>query len=407
MVGVRNLLFSLAVLMGCPVHAGVIDQIDCGHGGPRPAMEQSLCRSKPLRGMYQAVQEALHRLQEALPAQAAALADNQAQWERLLLATCASELCLYSKMKERQDALGQRYSEITTAETPTPSARLEGPEPVRAAPAAGPRPSLADSVAQAYAQRDAQAAAQREAQEQAAQAYAREQETLRAANAARERQAREDKAKADALAAQAQARQEAQRIEKEAARKRSDFMVTWATRIALVLLAANLVHAWVARKRHRLVLFSSYTDIALLMGTPVAAFVIAILLAVFGLPDTAAKAVGALLVLGAAGMVLLHTARTNPSAWMAASSFVAKCTLLVIGGLVAVAVFLLLAPGARRKYERHASYERRSSAQTAVALAAGAGAAAYLGHLLCDRQAFVSLEEYLAARGEPTAEAAA
>ena len=59
-------------------------------------------------------------------------------------------------------------------------------------------------------------------------------------------------------------------------------------------------------------------------------------------------------------------------------------------------VFVLLAPGGRKKYERHASYERRSSAQTAAAMAAGVGAAAYLGHLLCERREFVSLEVYVA-----------
>ncbi|WP_192418554.1 hypothetical protein [Acidovorax sp. ACV02] len=81
---------------------------------------------------------------------------------------------------------------------------------------------------------------------------------------------------------------------------------------------------------------------------------------------------------------------------MTASSFFAKYTLLAIGGLIAIVVYVLLAPGGRKKYERHASYERRSSAQTAAAMAAGVGAAAYLGHLLCERREFVSLEDYFA-----------
>lgn len=136
-------------------------------------------------------------------------------------------------------------------------------------------------------------------------------------------------------------------------------------------------------------LFSSYTDVALLMGSPIVAFVISILLAALGFPDTAAKVIGWIFVTGAAGIALVHTARTNHSFWMTASSFVAKYTLLAIGGLIAIVVYVLLAPGGRKKYERHASYERRSSAQTAAAMAAGLGAAAYLGHLLCERQEFV------------------
>ena len=432
MFDVRNLMLSLAVLMGgSAVYAGVIAQIDCNDGRQRPAMEQSFCRSAQLRGMYQTVEGALNRVKDALPAQRAALTDNQAQWERHMLDSCASEFCLHSKMQERKDALDRLYSQSATAVAPpsrqTTEARTEdhssarygrvnprhgtpqqgdstNESPTRLVDGAAekvasttePRLSMEERVAQVYAQRDAQAAAQREAQERAAQEYARDQETLRIANEERERQARENKAEADTLAAKEQARKEAQRIETEDAQKRSAFMTTWVSRIVLTVLAINLVYAYMARKQNRLVLFSSYTDIALLIGSPIAAFVISILLAVFGLPDTAAKVIGGLLVAGAAGIVLVHTARTNHSFWMTASSFVAKYTLLAIGGLIAIVVFVLLAPGGRKKYERHASYERRSSAQTAAAMAAGVGAEAYLGHLLCERREFVSLEVYVA-----------
>ncbi|PVY56498.1 MULTISPECIES: hypothetical protein [unclassified Simplicispira] len=432
MVKVRNLTLLLAILIGgSAAYAGVIDQIDCSNGRQRPVMEQSFCRSAQLRGVYQSMEVALNRVKNALPAQTAALTDNQAQWERLLLDSCASEFCLHGKMKERKDALDKLYAESTAAAAPASRqatetrteddrsarygrsnprhgipqqvdstnvspARLASGAPGKAISAAEQHLSMEERVAQAYAQRDAEAAALREAQERAAQEYAREQEVLRIANEERERQARENKAKADKRAAEEQARKEAQRIEKEEAQKRSAFITTWVSRIALALLAINLAYAYMARKQNRLVLFSSYTDIALWMGSPIVAFVISIFLAVFGLPDTAAKVVGGLLVAGAAGIVLLHTARTNHSFWMTASSFAAKCTLLAIGGLIAIVVYVLLAPGGRKKYERHASYERRSSAQTAVAMAAGVGAAAYLGHLLCERQEFVSLEDYFA-----------
>ena len=432
MLDMRNLMFSLAVLMGgSAAYAGVIDQIDCSSGRQRPVMEQSFCRSAQLRDMYQAMEDALNRVKDAVPTQAAALTDNQAQWERLLLDSCASEFCLYGKMKERKDALDKLYSESTAAAAPASkpatearaeghssarygrsnprhgipqqvdstndsSTRLAGGAPGRVISTAEPRLSMEEAVAQAYAQRDAEAAARREAQERTTQEYAREREALRIANEERERQVRESKAKADQLAAEEQARKEAQRIEREQAQKRSAFITTWVSRIVLALLAINLVVAYIARKQKRLVLFSSYTDIALLIGSPIAAFVISILLGVFGFPDTAAKVIGGLLVAGAAGIVLVHTARTNHSFWMTASSFVAKYTLLAIGGLIAIVVYVLLAPGGRKKYERHASYERRSSAQTAAAMAAGVGAAAYLGHLLCERREFVSLEDYFA-----------
>lgn len=430
MVDLRNMVLSLAVLMGSStVWAGVIDQIDCRNARQRPAMEQSFCRSAQLRGMFQAMEGALDRVIDARPTQAAALTENQTQWERLLLDSCASEFCLHGKMKERKDALDKLYSESTSVAAPPAGrhaaagptegdrygrssprhgipqqvdstydspARRAGGAPGRVISTAEPRLSMEETVAQAYAQRDAEADARREEQEQAAQEYARERETLRIANEERERQARESKARADKFAAEEQARKEAQRIETENAQKRSALITTWVSCIVLALLAINLVVAYFARKQNRLVLFSSYTDIALLIGSPIAAFVISILLAVFGLPDTAAKVIGGLLVAGSAGLVLVHTARTNHSFWMAASSFVAKYTLLAIGGLIAIVVFVLLAPGGRRKYERHTSYERRSSAQTAGAIAAGVGAAAYLGHLLCERREFVSLEDYFA-----------
>lgn len=431
MLKMRNLMFLIVVLMASSAAcAGVIGKIDCSSGGDRPVMEQSFCRSAQLRGMYQAMQDALNRVKDAAPAKAAALTDNQAQWERLLLDSCASDFCLYGKMKERKDALDKLYSESTAAApaskptteaqaegnssvrygrsslrhgmpqqvdtTNNSSTRLTGGTPGRVISAAEPRMSMEEAVAQAYAQRDAEAAARREAQERATQEYAREREALRIANEERERQVRESKAKADQLAAEEQARKEAQRIEKEQAQKRSAFITTWVSRLVLALLAINLLVAYMARKQRRLVLFSSYTDVALLMGSPIVAFVISILLAALGFPDTAAKVIGWIFVTGAAGIALVHTARTNHSFWMTASSFVAKYTMLAIGGLIAIVVYVLLAPGGRKKYERHASYERRSSAQTAAAMAAGLGAAAYLGHLLCERQEFVPLEDYLA-----------
>ena len=432
MLNMRNLMFLIVVLMASSAAcAGVIGKIDCGSGRDRPVMEQSFCRSAQLRGMYQAMQDALNRVKDAAPAKAAALTDNQAQWEKLLLDSCASDFCLYGKMKERKDALDKLYSESTAAAAPASkpatearaeghssarygrsnprhgipqqvdstndsSTRLAGGAPGRVISTAEPRLSMEEAVAQAYAQRDAEAAARREAQERIAQEYAREQEALRIVNEERERQVRESKAKADQLAAEEQARKEAQRIEKEQAQKRSAFITTWVSRLVLALLAINLLVAYMARKQRRLVLFSSYTDVALLMGSPIVAFVISILLAALGFPDTAAKVIGWIFVTGAAGIALVHTARTNHSFWMTASSFVAKYTLLAIGGLIAIVVYVLLAPGGRKKYERHASYERRSSAQTAAAMAAGVGAAAYLGHLLCERREFVSLEDYFA-----------
>lgn len=289
--------------------ANFYHRIDCG-ATDNSASQKLVCQDVAVRMHYGAM---IRNFESGLirsGAQAESLRINQREWDNRLLESCSDQACFVEQIQARSKALVDHFSyqrqprprEDAATERERIAAEMAERKKIesdnraasqrqfevdyarRNAAMDEARRQREQQVAQRqavadtqYVELEIQQKTQREAERQQAEAIElsrKEQfERDRAARELQQNQAREQAVVRAAEVKVAAEKQAKENEEKRVAMQRSNSIQSWTMSIVFITLAVNAVVAILRSRRGTMVLFTSYTDLAMTVAAPILVFV--------------------------------------------------------------------------------------------------------------------------------------